>query len=126
VVAATEQQELERREQAYRDGRPAPTVRSMKVMLVVDGLATGTSMRAAVAALRRREPSRIVVAVPVAAVDTCAALENAVDEIVCAHTPQPFYAVGVWYDNFTQTTDEEVRNLLTRAAAASASAATRT
>src|SRR5260370_15372995 len=116
-VAAEEAQELERREQAYRDGRPAPDVRGRTVSLIDDGLATGSTMRAAVAALRQLGPSRIIVAVPIAATETCAALAEEGDGIVCARTPRPFYAVGVWYENFSQTTDEEVRDLLARAAA---------
>jgi predicted phosphoribosyltransferase len=115
-VAAEEKRELTRRERAYRDDRPAPEVRDWVVILVDDGLATGSTMRAAVRALRQRGPSRIVVAVPVAAPDTCAALRDEVDDIVCARTPEPFYAVGAWYDVFSQTTDAEVRELLARAA----------
>jgi putative phosphoribosyl transferase len=116
TVAAEEQRELERRERAYRDDRPAVAVRGRTVILVDDGLATGTTMRAAVAALRRLGPSRIVVAVPVAAPETCAEMREEVDELVCARTPEPFRAVGLWYHNFSQTTDEEVRELLHRAA----------
>jgi putative phosphoribosyl transferase len=115
-----ERQELERREQLYRDDRPAPDVRGRTVILVDDGLATGSSMRAAVAALRQRRPARIVVAVPVGAAETCADLRGEADEIVCAATPEPFYGVGRWYENFSQTTDEEVRDLLERAAEESA------
>jgi predicted phosphoribosyltransferase len=121
-VAAEEAQELGRREHLYRDGRPAPDVRGRSVILIDDGLATGSTMRAAVAALRELGPSRIVVAVPVAAPETCAALAGEVDDIVCVRTPRPFYAVGVWYENFSQTTDEEVRELLARAAAEHAQA----
>jgi len=116
AVAAEEQQELERRESAYRGGRPPADVRGRTVILVDDGLATGSSMRAAVAALRRQEPARIVVAVPVGAVETCEDLGAEADEAVCVRTPDPFYAVGIWYGNFAQTTDEEVRDLLERAA----------
>lgn len=116
TVAAEEQQELSRRERDYRDGRPPPDVRSRTVILVDDGLATGSTMRAAVAALRQQGPARIVVAVPVGAAETCAELEHEADEVVCAQTPQPFYAVGAWYDSFSQTTDEEVRDSLARAA----------
>ncbi|HXG12823.1 MAG TPA: phosphoribosyltransferase [Gemmataceae bacterium] len=117
VVAAEEQRELQRRERAYRDDRPPPDVRGRTVILVDDGLATGSTMRAAVAALRRREPARIVVAVPVAAAETCAEFQNVADEIVCVITPDPFYAVGLWYEDFSQTTDEEVHALLQKAAA---------
>ena len=114
-VAQRELQELQRREQSYRGDRPAPEVRDRTVILVDDGLATGASMRAAVAGLRVREPARIVIAVPTAAPETCNALEFEVDEIVCAITPEPFYGVGLWYEDFSQTTDEEVRKLLEEA-----------
>ena len=115
-VAAKELQELRRREQLYRGQRPAPNVQDRTVILVDDGLATGATMRAAVLALRQQGPARIVVAVPTAAPSTCAEFETEVDEIVCAVTPEPFYGVGLWYANFSQTTDEEVRNLLQEAA----------
>lgn len=116
VTAARETVELQRRERSYRDGRPAPEVRGRIVILVDDGLATGTTMRAAVAALRQQGPERIVVAVPVAAGQSCADLAAEADEVVCARTPEPFYAVGLWYRDFAQTSDEEVRELLARAA----------
>ncbi len=116
AVAAEEQQELERRERAYRGGRPAPQVRGKIVILIDDGLATGSTMRAAIAALRRQRPARIVVAVPVGAPETCAEFQNEADEAICARTPDPFYAVGLWYGDFSQTTDEEVHDLLERAA----------
>jgi putative phosphoribosyl transferase len=116
AVAAEEQQELSRRERDYRAGRPPPDVRGRTIILVDDGLATGSTMRAAVAALRQQEPARIVVAVPVGAPETCVELGYEADEVVCVETPEPFYAVGAWYENFSQTTDEEVRDLLTRAA----------
>jgi predicted phosphoribosyltransferase len=90
-------------------------VRGKTVILIDDGLATGASMRAAVAALRQMGPARIVVAVPVAAASTCAEFQSEVDEVICALTPEPFYAVGLWYDDFSQTTDEEVRALLAQA-----------
>jgi predicted phosphoribosyltransferase len=121
-AVARERQELERRERLYRDGRPAPDVRGRTVILVDDGLATGSSMRAAVAALRRRGPGRVVVAVPVGAAESCAELRGDADEVLCVVTPQPFYGVGRWYGNFSQTTDEEVRDLLARAAAETATA----
>jgi predicted phosphoribosyltransferase len=117
AVAARELRELGRRERAYRDGRPAPVVRGRTVILVDDGLATGSTMRAAVAALRRLGPARVVVAVPTAAPATCAELRREADECACAITPEPFYAVGLWYEDFSQTTDDEVRDLLARAAA---------
>lgn len=116
IVAAREMQEIRRRERLYRDDRPIPQVHGRTVILVDDGLATGSTMRAAVAALRRQQPARIVVAVPIAAPETCEELRTEVDEIVCAVTPEPFHAVGLWYEDFAQTTDEEVRALLTRAA----------
>jgi predicted phosphoribosyltransferase len=115
TVAEEEQRELERREEAYRDGRPRPDVRGKVVILVDDGLATGSTMRAAVAAVRRLGPSRVVVAVPVGARDTCRELATEADEVVCAAMPEPFFGVGSWYDDFRQTTDEEVQELLTRA-----------
>ena len=126
AVTAQEQGELARRERAYRGSRPAVEARDRTVVLVDDGLATGSTMRAAVAALRQQQPARIIVAVPIAAQQTCDALGAKVDEIVCALTPEPFHAVGLWYEDFSQTTDEEVRELLARAAQApSASAARR-
>jgi putative phosphoribosyl transferase len=112
AAAAKEGAELARREAAYRDGRPAPDVRGKRVILVDDGLATGASMKAAVAALRRLGPAEIVVAVPVGAGETCQELGEMADVVVCAETPDPFYAVGSWYADFDQTTDEEVRDLL--------------
>jgi putative phosphoribosyl transferase len=115
AVAMEEQQELERREHAYRGERPAPDVGGRTVILVDDGLATGSTMRAAATALRRHAPARIVVAVPVAAPQTCDEFRAEVDDIVCALTPEPFQAVGLWYQDFSQTTDEEVRDLLERA-----------
>jgi predicted phosphoribosyltransferase len=115
AVAAQELEELTRREAAYRDGRPAPDVRGKTVILVDDGLATGASMKAAVAALRGRGPARIVAAVPVGARETCQELAELADEVVCAETPDPFFAVGSWYADFDQTTDAEVRELLAEA-----------
>jgi predicted phosphoribosyltransferase len=115
AVAARERTELERRERAYRGNRPPPNVRGRTAILVDDGLATGATMRAAVAALRREQAGRIVVAVPVASPDVCAWLGREVDEIVCAETPDPFYAVGYWYQDFSPVTDEEVRDILQRA-----------
>ena len=111
-VTATEVQELARRERLYRGDRPAPDVMSRTVILVDDGLATGATMRAAVAALRRMKPRRIVIAVPIAAVPTRQEFAREVDEIVCLHTPEPFFSVGFWYDDFSQTTDEDIREML--------------
>jgi putative phosphoribosyl transferase len=115
AIAAEEQQELERREQAYRGDRPKPDVRGRTVILVDDGLATGASMRAAVIALRAQEPAGIIVAVPTAAPETCEALKDEVDEIVCVATPQPFLGIGASYEEFSQMTDEEVRELIEQA-----------
>ena len=114
AVAARELRELERRERAYRGDRPAPDVRDRTVILVDDGLATGSTMRAAVAALRRLGPARIVVAVPTAAPSTCEEFRREADECICQITPEPFHAVGLWYQDFSQTTDDEVRDLLDR------------
>jgi predicted phosphoribosyltransferase len=118
AVVAEEQQELARRERLYRGERPPPQVRGRTVILVDDGLATGSTMQAAVRALRRLEPERIVVAVPVASPDTCEQLRSEADEVICATTPEPFHAVGLWYEDFSQTGDEEVRDLLARAQSA--------
>jgi predicted phosphoribosyltransferase len=115
-VARDEQAELERRERAYREGRMPLELRDRVVLLVDDGLATGASMKAAVEAVRAHAPSRIVVAVPVGAPDTCRELEDVADEIVCARSPEFFSAVGQWYVDFSQTTDQEVRDLLHEAA----------
>ena len=116
AVAAREQRELERREHLYRGDRPATDVSGKTVILVDDGLATGSTMRAAALALRKQQPSRIVVAVPVSAQQTCDEYRMGADEIVCAVMPEPFHSVGLWYEDFSQTTDEEVRELLARAA----------
>ena len=112
AVARGEQAELERRERAYRGARPPIPLEGRVVILVDDGLATGATMRAAVLAVRRALPSQIVVAVPVGARETCRALKEVADDVVCARMPEPFTAVGLWYENFEQTTDEEVRQLL--------------
>jgi predicted phosphoribosyltransferase len=115
AVTRTEQVELERRERAYRDGRPPVPIEGRVVILVDDGLATGSTMRAAVLAVRRLHPARVVVAVPVGAWQACQALGEVADEVVCPLTPELFSAVGLWYTDFTQTTDDEVRQLLARA-----------
>ena len=114
-IAAIEQRELERREKAYRDGRPPPELKNKVVILIDDGLATGSTMRAAAASLRQQNPARIVVAVPVSSPETCEEFRSEVDDIVCAVTPQHFRGVGLWYNDFSQTSDEEVRELLKRA-----------
>lgn len=114
-TARAEQAELERRERAYRDGRSPVPIQDRVVLLIDDGLATGSSMRAAVQAARTQHPARIVVAVPVGAPDTCRDFADVADEIVCARTPERFSAVGEWYRDFSQTTDEEVRALLQHA-----------
>jgi putative phosphoribosyl transferase len=116
-VAAREERELERRERAYRGDNPPLPVAGRTVILVDDGLATGASLQAAAKALRCQDPARIVAAVPVGAAETCAEFRGVVDEMVCAETPEPFWAVGNWYDDFSQTTDDEVRSLLARARA---------
>jgi len=114
AVASQERRELERREQAYRDDRPGVDPRGKIVILVDDGLATGSTMKAAVHALRRLGPKRIIVAVPTASPSTCESFRNESDECICTITPEPFHAVGLWYEDFSQTTDDEVRTLLER------------
>jgi putative phosphoribosyl transferase len=115
-VITQEARELRRREAAYRDGRPPPELRGKTVILVDDGLATGATMQAAAQAVKVHQPERVIVAVPVAAAQTCDEFREDVDEVICAITPEPFYAVGMWYENFDQTTDDEVRELLAWAA----------
>ncbi len=110
-----EQAELVRRERAYRGNRPPPQIKDQVVILVDDGLATGATMRAAVQSVRARQPARIVVAVPVASNDALASVGSVADEVVCLQTPEPFHAVGLWYRDFDQTSDEEVAQLLGRA-----------
>jgi predicted phosphoribosyltransferase len=112
AAIAREQAELARREELYRGGRPPLDVTGKVAILIDDGLATGSTMRAAVAGLRERGARSIVVAVPIASPETCQELAGEVDEVVCAATPEPFVAVGLWYENFEQTSDEEVRQLL--------------
>ncbi len=111
-VAEREGRELERRERVYRDSRPYPQIEGKTVILIDDGLATGASMLVAVRALREKHPAKIVVAVPVGPRDTCAMLGEAADEVVCYAAPEFFGGVGAWYDDFRQTTDDEVRELL--------------
>ncbi len=115
-AVAGERRELERREAAYRRNRAPPDLGGKTVILVDDGLATGATMRAAALAVRRYDPARVVVAVPVASAETCDEFRDDVDEIVCAVTPAPFHAVGLWYEDFSQTSDEEARALLASAA----------
>jgi putative phosphoribosyl transferase len=118
AVAMDELRELKRRERAYRDHRREPNIQGKTVILIDDGLATGSTMRAAAAALRQKNPARVIVAVPVSATQTCDEYRMGVDEIICAKTPEPFLGVGRWYEDFSQTTDEEVRQLLAKAEAA--------
>ena len=113
-VTRRERAELERREREYREGRPLTELRGRIVILVDDGLATGSSMRAAVQAVRAYDPARVVVAVPVGAPETCEQFADVADDTVCARTPEPFSAVGLWYLDFSETTDQEVRELLHR------------
>lgn len=115
TVAANELRELERRERKYRGDRPKPDIKGMTVILIDDGLATGATMHAAVEAIKTKNPAKLVVAVPTASPDMCRFFEDKVDEIICAATPEPFYAVGAWYQDFSQTTDEEVCELLNKA-----------
>lgn len=117
AVATQEGRELERRDREYRGARPPPDLKGRVVILVDDGLATGATMRAAAAAVRGSDPARVVVAVPVAARETCEDFRRdpSIDEIECAMTPEPFQAVGFWYDDFRQVTDDEVRTLLAEA-----------
>jgi predicted phosphoribosyltransferase len=114
-IVQRELQELKRREQVYRAGLPEIDVNGRVVILVDDGLATGSTMRAAAQALRKQKPKRLIVAVPVGAPDTCEAFRSEVDETVCALEPEHLYAVGMWYSDFSQTTDEEVQHLLEEA-----------
>ncbi|HVW07002.1 MAG TPA: phosphoribosyltransferase [Bryobacteraceae bacterium] len=116
TLTAREQQEVERREHLYRDDRPPLPIANRVVILVDDGLATGATMLAAVRAVKHQHPERLVVAVPVAAPATCHEFRRHVDEMICLHTPEPFHAVGAWYEDFSQTTDAEVRDLLERGA----------
>lgn len=115
TVTAREREELARRERLYRGDRPVPQVEGRCIILVDDGLATGSTMRAAAAAVAAREPARLVVAVPVAPSDTLMRLQAEVDEVICPATPEPFFGVGQWYRSFEQTTDDEVRQVLAQA-----------
>jgi putative phosphoribosyl transferase len=115
AIAAREKVRLEERERLYRGHAEPLVLRGRQVIVVDDGLATGASMRIAVRSLRGRDPARIVVAVPVAPAETCAALGREADEVVCSLTPTPFYSIGSWYEDFEQTSDQEVIDLLERA-----------
>ena len=117
-IVREEQEELSRRERAYRGDRPAPDLANRIVILIDDGLATGSTMRAAAQAVRAQNPARVVIAVPVGAPQTCGELGAVADEVICALTPEPFSAVGQWYVNFAQTDDDEVRELLQKSTAA--------
>jgi putative phosphoribosyl transferase len=114
AVTRAEEAELKRQEREYRGDRPPPQVKGRTIILVDDGLATGSTMHAAVRSLRSAGPRELVVAVPIAPPETCAALEEEADRVICAVTPQPFYAVGAWYRDFSPTSDDEVRDLLRR------------
>lgn len=116
AVAEREQQELERRERAYRNERLALPLHDQVTILVDDGLATGASMAAAVTALRVQSPAQIIVAVPVAAAEACEVFQNKVDHTLCLEQPQPFFSVGLWYSDFAQVRDDEVHDLLAQAA----------
>ena len=116
AAATREGEELQRRERLYRGGKPSPDIAGRTVILVDDGLATGATMKAAVVALRQQNPAKIVVAVPIAPAETCDELQRLADEVVCAVTPELFWAVGQWYEDFDQTTDAEVTELIRRAA----------
>ncbi|MGA7932579.1 MAG: phosphoribosyltransferase [Kovacikia sp.] len=113
-VAARELKELQRRDRAYRGNRPQPEIRDRTIFLVDDGIATGSTMQAAIAVIKPQQPARLIVAVPVAPPETCDALRAEVSEVVCVMTPETFYAIGLWYEDFSQTTDEEVHDLLAR------------
>lgn len=115
TIVAEETREMERRLQLYRGNRPAGQIRGRTVILVDDGLATGVTARAAIQAIKQQEPEKLILAVPVAALDTAGSLQQDVDELVCLHTPADFRAVGIWYDDFSQTTDEQILELLQQA-----------
>ncbi len=115
-VAAQELQELQRRDRAYRGNRPPLNVRDRQVILIDDGIATGSTIKAAISILQQQQPQSITVAVPVAPPPVCRDLATIVDKVVCLSMPEAFYAIGLWYDNFTQTTDDEVRQLLEESA----------
>jgi predicted phosphoribosyltransferase len=124
-VIVKEQSELERRNLLYRQGRPSPAVEGKTIIIIDDGLATGATMRAAIASLRQAGAARIIAAVPVGAASTCGKIEQEADELVCLHTPEPFYGVGQWYNDFSQTPDESVLALLESVAKSQGSAPTK-
>lgn len=111
-VAVQEKEELERRDHLYRGSRPFPDVRGRIIILIDDGIATGATLRAAIATMRKQQPQSIVVAVPVAPLSACDEFRAEADKIVCLMTPEPFHSISLWYEDFSQTTDEEVRKLL--------------
>lgn len=111
-VADRELRELQRRDRVYRGDRPQPVIQGQTILLIDDGIATGSTMRAAIAILKTQQPQQIVVAIPVAPLGICQALKTEVDHVICLATPEPFYAIGLWYENFAQTTDDEVCKLL--------------
>lgn len=113
-VAAREWKELQRRDRTYRGDRPRPEIRDRTVIVVDDGIATGATMKAAIAVLQQQQPAHLIVAIPVAPPQICTELSREVDSVVCLITPQDFYAIGVWYEDFSQTTDDTVRELLTK------------
>lgn len=115
AVAEREREELQRQRQLYRSGEPPPEIKNQIVILIDDGLATGSTMRAAIAALKRQQPTRVIVAVPVGAPETCAELRQEADQVICAFIPNQFVAVGMWYEDFSPTSDDEVRMLLREA-----------
>ncbi len=115
VVTAEQQRELTRRERLYRGDRPFPDLRGRVVILVDDGIATGATIRAAIAVVRQQQPARIVIAVPVASASTCDELRKEVDELVCALEPEELYGIGLWYEQFPQLGDDDVRGLLAKA-----------
>jgi putative phosphoribosyl transferase len=121
-VSAKELRELRRREHSYRDNRSVINVKNRTVILVDDGIATGSTMRAVIALMRQQKPKQIIVAVPVAPKSVCKELQTEVDKLVCLTMPEPFYAVGLWYENFPQTSDEQVHQLLEKSTAMANSA----
>lgn len=119
-MAQRELRELQRRDRTYRGDRPQPQIKDRTLILVDDGLATGSTMRAAIAVLKAQQPKEIIVAVPVAPADVCQEFRAEVDSVICLATPEPFYAIGLWYENFAQTTDDEVCALLANSLAVGA------